>query len=700
MALNPFLQSLPTLSTVGESPAPPGLRVVAIDFVDRMNDLFSLTVEINATDAHLDLNAFVGKHVVLELHHWGPLLPSISGIVRKMDIVTSVPSSPSATRVSKYRLHVVPPLWLLTQRVNHRIFHRLTTAGVFERVIEAYGALVERPQLISSGAMIAYSLPWEDRTQYGETDRDFLFRMAADLGVATYFDHRNNARWVLVDDTDRVMGDASRFFPVPYLPADVAPANPSAPRVSEARASLELRTSSLELMSYDHEDPATKPSGRARAVTPTVAPTSTGAELSLAERSLSSYYFRTGVLRRTDSDSFREWRAGHLLDALRAARRRAQIEINAPVGAGSRVRLSDHPRDEMNTTFLVTGTRFSWRDTGTESEHVVEAACSLDCIPADIPFRPAPVPPPRIIGTQTAVVVPSAAGQEIHADPEGQVMVKFHWDLRPDAERTTRYIRVSQGWAGPNYGFVCLPRVGDEVIVDFIDGDPDEPIIVGRVHNLTNPRPYNSSSELTISVWRSRSSPHREGPDRYNQILFDDRSDAERLELHAERDYRSETGHDSVTTVTNDETVKVGGNSRTTIAGSQSIGTGSTSISTGPYSLSARTITAKATRDVEITGVNSITENSLNHFIETKGFWVKADSDAQIVTDHLHVFSKKVVFDVGGASFLEMTPGGIKLKSSGPIEIEGSAIKLKSAGLIEIHGGIVDVKGMPIKLNT
>ena len=125
-------------------------------------------------------------------------------------------------------------------------------------------------------------------------------------------------------------------------------------------------------------------------------------------------------------------------------------------------------------------------------------------------------------------------GHEIDASELGEVMVRFRWDKRNKQVDTSRPVRVSQAWAGQDYGLVCLPRVGDEVIVDFLDGDPDEPIIIGRLHNGVNVRPHRAPSEQTVSVWRSKSSP---GGDGYNEILLDDKAGAERLDLRAQHDY-------------------------------------------------------------------------------------------------------------------------------------------------------------------
>src|SRR5262249_5650998 len=144
-------------------------------------------------------------------------------------------------------------------------------------------------------------------------------------------------------------------------------------------------------------------------------------------------------------------------------------------------------------------------------------------IDAAQPFRPPRIAPPRIIGTQTAFVVATKAGDEMDIDELGRVKIEFRWDRRGLRVNTSRYVRVAQAWAGLDYGLVCTPRVGDEVVADFLDGDPDQPIIVGRVHNAVNVRPHRSADERTVSAWRSKSTPGGNG---YNEILLDDKAGA------------------------------------------------------------------------------------------------------------------------------------------------------------------------------
>jgi type VI secretion system secreted protein VgrG len=626
-----------------------GFDLVSFELREAMSELFSLAVTVQSTNANIEMRALVGQGVVLHLGETS-VLPRVAGIVREVRV-----ASTETTGVSRYHLSVVPPLWLTTRRVNHRIFQDRTVPQIIEDVLQDYGGRIPAPvqRFGSSYAAKTYC------AQYGETDHDFIFRLLSDEGITTFFDHAGGSRWVLVDQTDSL---------TPVLPATVPYIEPSfehtpaaAPTVSHVVICAKIETSALRLRDYDFQKPSFTLEARS---------TAEGAELFVNEPELETYAYDAGDVRTEDQAARR---ARRLLQATRAPARRFELTANFPVGAGTRFSLAGHPRTDVNTRLLVIRS--------TTQGQLLSSSHHFECIDASAPYRPRRVPPPRIIGTQTAFVVPAAAGDEIDVDELGQVRVEFRWDRRGLGVNTSRMVRVSQSWAGPGYGLMCLPRAGDEVIVEFLDGDPDQPIIIGRVHNAVNVPPLKLPEQKTISVWRSRSSPGGAG---YNQILLDDLAGSERIELHAERDFLAETGRNSTTTVGSDQRIRVDGHSSTTVAGAYSVQAQSSTLSTGDFKLTARNIKQEAMNDVEIDAANRLLEMSLNHFVETNGFWVHPAVIMQIVTPTLDVMCDKISLCCGGSS-IEITSGGIKIKS---------------AGTIEIHGGDVDVKGQPIKLNS
>ncbi|WP_437977835.1 type VI secretion system tip protein TssI/VgrG [Sorangium sp. So ce295] len=248
-------------------------------------------------------------------------------------------------------------------------------------------------------------------------------------------------------------------------------------------------------------------------------------------------------------------RCVHSIPTARRAVRTFECHTSFALGAGARFTVEGHPRADVNGQLLVIRSRCAVTE-GADGRPARRNV--LVCVPAGDPWRPARRPKPRIFGTQTAFVVGNKAGvDEIDVDEHGRVKVEFRWDRRDLHEgNPTRFVRVSQGWAGLDYGFVMLPRVNEEVIIAYLDGDPDEPVVVGRLHNAWSVAPLKLPAEKTRSIWKSKTSPGGEG---FNQIMMEDKKGEELLELHAHRD--------NLVTAGANQTVDVGGDQKVHVAG-------------------------------------------------------------------------------------------------------------------------------------
>ncbi|MCU7906549.1 MAG: type VI secretion system tip protein VgrG, partial [Candidatus Thiodiazotropha sp. (ex Epidulcina cf. delphinae)] len=255
------------------------------------------------------------------------------------------------------------------------------------------------------------------------------------------------------------------------------------------------------------------------------------------------------------------------IEALQAGHERLSAEANARGAAvGGRFNLIEHPRDDQNREYLITrATHRLHSDAFGTFPELSEGPVYrgvFDCLPCQETYRPAQnTPKPTVQGPQTAVVV-GPAGEEIHTDPYGRVKVQFHWDRygRCD-ENSSCWVRVAQVWAGKNWGAMHIPRIDQEVIVDFLEGDPDRPIITGRVYNADQTPPWDLPGNKTQSGILSRSSKGGSGANA-NALRFEDKKGEEQLWLHAEKDQRIEVenneshwvGHDRSKTVDHDET--------------------------------------------------------------------------------------------------------------------------------------------------
>ncbi|HEY0139052.1 MAG TPA: type VI secretion system tip protein TssI/VgrG, partial [Nannocystis sp.] len=225
--------------------------------------------------------------------------------------------------------------------------------------------------------------------------------------------------------------------------------------------------------------------------------------------------------------------------------------------------LNGHPHGALDRKYLIVAVRHA----GEAPEEVLYASPTEDqvrytneceCIEAERPWRPAPLfPKPRAHGLQTAIVV-GPAGEEIHTDEYGRIKVRFHWDRRsPFGDPASCWIRVSQRWAGPGWGSVFIPRIGMEVLVEFIDGDPDRPMVTGCVYNANNMPPYPLPEQKTKSTTKSDSSPGGGG---FNEIRLEDAKAAEEIFIHAQLDMNTVVLQHTTRNVGVDDTDTVGNN--------------------------------------------------------------------------------------------------------------------------------------------
>jgi type VI secretion system secreted protein VgrG len=321
--------------------------------------------------------------------------------------------------------------------------------------------------------------------------------------------------------------------------------------------------------------------------------------------------------------------------------------------------------------------------------------------PGQVSFRPERLTPsPRVYGSQTAVVT-AEPGQshEINTGGEadlGCVRLRFAWDQdlgRHAEEPTSCWVRVSQMFAGGRgHGALLHPRVGDEVIVDFLEGDPDRPIITGRVYNGRNLAPDNATESPTTSYIKSMSTPY---DGNYNMIAFDDQQGEEKFIVQAARDYLGTTKHDhgervgrdATTTVGRNRAVQVDGDDHTQIEGSENAvvrGSSSRRVSSGAsLSVGSVTMTSASTMKLHSRGNMSLTSDSdrtdktaANHFVEAGSLYVRAKDVVQINAPHFHVFAGGDIRMVCGGSSIVLSPGGIKITSSGDVEVNGGLVKI------------------------
>ncbi|MCC6875946.1 MAG: type VI secretion system tip protein VgrG [Sandaracinaceae bacterium] len=468
------------------------------------------------------------------------------------------------------RLVIVPALWLLSLGKDSRIFQHMSVVEILGLVLGAELAKRGRTMLYVPGRAHPRR---EYCVQYQESSLDFVHRLMEEEGIAYTFSHDADRELLVLHDTNRgylpVDAGAAGGF-VPYEPHNLATAGVDAVTAFELRRRPGVNE--VAIRDYDWTRPS--PIVDAGFVREPEDPRRYHAYEHGLGRSLCLWDYQEGSLQYAMND-------GPVQAVLRAEREAVGTLVGAGHGTvaafspGARFQLGGHPLLGADGEYLVTRVEHTAGAAAGEPEARGAETYSnrFECIPYGREHRPERrTRKPRIASIQTATVV-GPAGEEIHTDPHGRIRVKLHWDrLHPADETGSCWIRVQQAWAGPMWGALFLPRVGMEVIVTFVDGDPDRPIVTGCLYNGANRPPYPLPEEKTKSTLKTRSSPGGNG---YNELRFEDRAGAEEIWLHGQKDWNTviendvteRVGHDRQRLVLHDESVQIDGHHEQQVGG-------------------------------------------------------------------------------------------------------------------------------------
>ncbi len=535
-----------------------GLRVVRFDLFEAVSGVFELDVELACDNRELDVAALLRR----------PALLTIAGIHDETaaprwvhGVVHSVSQGRQDGSIGLYHVRVVPRVWPLQHRQDCRIFQDMSTSQIVEDVLKNAGLprSTVRFALAQSPPARGYCV------QYRETDWDFVCRLLAEDGLLHYFEHTSAGHVLVVGDSTNAYGTVAGDPVVQFNDIESVADHDV---VQRFRLTQQVTPGKLTVRDYNFATPDETLEGQA----------GSGAS------DLEVYEFPG----RHDAPGLAPRAAKLRLQAIQALQQRGEGDSDCPrlapghvfelrAGAGML-------RDDLQRDYLV----LSVRHHGEQPQALAASGAGLDarygntfeCIPADVTYRPAEWPlRPEMRGVQTAIVV-GPAGEEVHTDEHGRVKVQFHWDRKGRRdENSSCWVRVSQMWAGQGWGSMWIPRIGHEVIVDFIEGDADQPIVTGRVYHGNNPPPYPLPDRKTTSTIKSDSSPGGGGS---NELRFEDQKGSEELFIHAQKDWtiavehdKNQTvGHDEALSVAHDRNKIVGNNQSETIAASKSIAVG------------------------------------------------------------------------------------------------------------------------------
>lgn len=558
-----FALSGPCLPT--SSDGSPLLELSGISGEEQLSQIYQYVLQVRTASAaelttdeaaNLNLLELVGQEVTVtvQLDGMGTFVPGMPGRrgasnigqgTREISgIITEASFVGQTERHSRYRLLVQPWIALADKRSDYRIFQNRS-------VVEIIQAVLGEGYLYSYDLRLSRSYPrLTYQVQYGETDFRYIQRLMEEHGIYWFFEHSNGVhRMVLVDQLGAhqpVESEAYRtlwYYP-PGHKIDLE-------HIDTFDATARIQTGTWATSDFDFRKPRADLRARSELAQDT------------RHNAFERYEWPGDYTERADGEQLARIR----MEELRAQGERATG--SGPVRnivCGTTFALAGFPQARANREYLVVRSQLEAVETGEASgQDAYQVHSRFEVQPATTVFRPPrTISKPRTSGPQTAIVT-GYQGSEIWTDKYGRVTLKFHWDRSPvNDQNSSCWVRVSYPWAGSNFGGINIPRVGTEVIVDFENGDPDRPIVIGRTYNERTMPPWDLPANATQSGVLSRSM--KGGYEKANAIRFEDRQGAEELWLQAERDMRTEAendashtvGHDRMKTVGNDESVTIG----------------------------------------------------------------------------------------------------------------------------------------------
>lgn len=606
-----------------------------------LSDLFNFRLEFVSRKNTVNFDDIVGQRIAFSV-----LLADESTPRWFNGHVSRFSQLPNQGRLARYQADVVPWMWFLTRTADCRIFQQMTVPDIVRTIFEEYGFHFYEMRLQREYRK------WEYSVQYRESAFNYISRLMQQEGMFYFFLHEEDKHTLIIADHPAAhlavpVQNKYRFhgFSRSEMQSDEE-------LVVDWIREEEIRPGKYRMTDYNFETPATDLA------------TELESRIDQGGNRRLEVYDYPGEYTKFEEAS--ELLRLHV-EAEEVKHKTISGQSNARnLSPGFKFTLEEHDRDDQNGEYILTSVTHEAHEGGLYSEvgsGDAGYANRFMCIPAAVPFRAARSTfQPMVRGSQTAVVV-GPAGEEIYTDKYGRVKVQFHWDRRGKKdENSSCWIRVSQAWAGGSWGGICIPRIGQEVIVDFLEGDPDRPIITGRVYNAKQMPPYGLPSGMVISGMKSNST---KGGGGYNEMYLDDTKGKELINIHAQYDMTTTVLHNDTQTVENDRKITVHGTHTEDITKATTI-----HVTEGPLEHKV----LKNTADYYVN--KAVTEK----FDDTQTTTVKNQIKIESTAANIHEEAATEIFLRTGSS-------SIKMLSDGTIEIKGVKILIEGSQEVKIGVG-------------
>ena len=480
---------------------PDKLLVAAFEGDEAISRPFRFEIELVSNDGAIDLNSLIGKPGLLTIGE-------AAGIRHVHGVILRFKQLSRDKGFAAYEVVLVPSLWLLSFTARSRIFQNMSVVEIIEQALKEGGLSGNDYELsVDTGGYAKR----EYCVQYRESDLNFISRLMEEEGIFYFFVHSDSGHKMVIADANSATGPVSGASEVPFR--DPTAMDTETEAIYRFRFSQEVRTGKVSLQDYNY----------LKASVNLMATQQASAEADYEMYDYPGEYLQPPEGKRLAKIRLEEGRATRGLGS--------GDSICGRFTPGHRVKMKEHGRSDFNKEYLLTRVRH----TGIQPQvHESVAAAGaggagkepkyenlFECILSDVPYRPERLTPrPVVQGTQTALVV-GPKDEKLYMDDKGRAKVLFYWDRegkeakdKDKGETCSCWVRVSQGYAGPTHGIQFMPLVGDEVVVDFLEGDPDRPLIVGCVYNSMSPPPLKPDDRIQNIIL----TPYQ------HRLLFDDKT--------------------------------------------------------------------------------------------------------------------------------------------------------------------------------
>jgi type VI secretion system secreted protein VgrG len=661
------------------TPLPPDtLMFRAMNGSEGLSTLFEFEVELLSASYSVDLRQLLGKPLTLEIATGLGTTRYLSGEITRC---TLVGRESATSRLYIYRATVRPWLWYLTQTSDNKIFQNKNVPDIIKEVAADYAFPVE-------WRLSGTYRNWEYAVQYQETDFDFISRLMEHEGIYYWFRHEQGKHTLVFTDDITQHDPCPGCESLPYYGPDRM-AVPREEYVSAWEPAEQITPSGFATTDFDFKRPGTTMDARRTNPAP------------YDDGKLEIYEWLGGYTDPEQGEHYTRVR----LEGLQCRQELVSGACNAlGFAPGYRFTLSNHPRGGENREYLIIAAHYHIREggyaTGTTQAQVFDVGFTV--LPSSVPFRPPRVTPLAYThGPQTATVV-GKDGQQIWVDEYGRIKVQFHWDrVGQRNENSSCWVRVSSPWASGGFGGIQLPRRGDEVVVDFIGGHPDRPIVIGRVFNGANMPPWDLPANATQSGFVSRSQDGT--PRTANAFMFEDKPGQEEIWLHAERNMRTEVEADEQRSVDGARNTIIGGDDTTSIGGARTIHVQGADVLTVGQ---ARSVTVTNDETYTVNGARTLHVSggmATGNFDQGLTTTVAADGETRTVTglfsetlntgQNVYVTSGNALHDVQAGTMtgqaqgqvtMQSLAGGMTLQSKGQMHVESQSAGMDAKAASQI----------------